>query len=116
MTTYLKATDEASLFTALQDALIANIQWLGRGAPVTDPTLIATLDMQPVDADLSCEYEGNHYAARDGTWLILLPVAVARQGVFLDIIGTISKRIGGTDEEQIMETLDVYHANIYSAV
>lgn len=33
-------------------------------------------------------------------------------GYALDVIGTITQRIGGTDESPIMQTLDGFHANL----
>jgi hypothetical protein len=109
---YLRAASEPELYAALEAAGVASVQWLGRGEPVTDAALIAELDAQPVDADLSCEYQGRHYAARDGQWLVLLPTAVAAPGYALDVIGAISKQVGGTDDEPVVRQLPGFHANL----
>lgn len=91
---HLKAADEAALMTALEAAGVAEIQWLGRGEVVSNAKLISALDQQILDADLSCVYQGQDYSARDGEWLVLLPVAVPRGGYSLVVLGEIRKPTG----------------------
>lgn len=112
---YLRADTEDDLYQSLAIAGVIRIDPLGRGEVVTDADLITVLDKQTLDDDLSCEYEGDHYVARDGQWLVLRPVVVPYPGYALDVIGTITKQVGGTEEEPIMETLPGYHANLRGA-
>lgn len=39
-----------------------------------------------------------------------------RHNVFMTVVGVIARRIGGTDDAPVMETLDGYHANIYAPI
>jgi hypothetical protein len=135
---YIKAADEPSLYAALEAAGVvtiipahtehvpAHIETIWE--PVTDPAIIAEANAMADAQDFEIvEIEGETYSVIDESDVYRragekevrpayerdVPQHIgAKPGYALDIIGPITRRIGGTDEEPIMQTLDGFHANL----
>ena len=134
-THYLQAESESGLIEALEAAGLAQsvpeqtqtipehqaLVW----TPVTDTVLIVALVTAygwPAEERV---HEGVSYFGTGSGWNTLSFVTVPEQtittpahlwlaeGVHLVKVGIISKRVGGTDEEPIIETLPGWHANLH---
>jgi len=133
-TYYLHAATESAIIAALEAAGLAQAipaQTITEPAyeaqefidvdDALDAVLIDLYGLNPVQI----EHEGAAYYCNGERYMTLETVTVPERtyttpafigktlGVHLVIVGTISKRIGGTDDEPTMETLPGYHVNLH---
>lgn len=135
ITHYLQAADESALIAALESAgLLTQVPEVTREVPEYEDVHFADVDEALADeltakfGPLAEEVEYNgvaYFGDGDGWWMTKHTATVPAHtettpaysymptGVHLVKVGTISKRVGGTDDEPIIETQDGYHANLH---